>query len=135
MLKALDDLVESRIRDALERGEFDALPGSGQPLPEEDLTGVPDDLRVAFRILKNAGCVPAELEALLRELAGSGAPANRTVGSPGDPAADPAREREARRRGERRLIALTRALEARGMGPAASALREYRGRLVARLGR
>lgn len=134
MLRALDDLVESRIRDALERGEFDALPGSGRPLPEEDLTGVPDDLRVAFRILKNAGCVPAELEAL-RDRGAAGAAIARHDGPPADAALYDPRERDPRRRGERRLVALTRALEARGMGPAASALREYRGRLIARLGR
>jgi len=134
MLRALDDLVESRIRDALERGEFDALPGSGRPLPDEDLTGVPDDLRVAFRILKNAGCVPVELEAL-RDRSAPGAATVRRDGLPADAALDDPRERDARRRGERRLLALTRALEARGMGPAASALREYRGRLIARLGR
>ena len=64
MLKALDDLVESRIRDAQARGEFDGLPGSGRPLPDEDLAGVPPELRVAVRILKNAGCVPAEVGAL-----------------------------------------------------------------------
>jgi hypothetical protein len=64
MLRALDELVESRIRDAQQRGEFAGLPGEGRPLPEEDLTGVPETLRVAHRILKNAGCVPAEVAAL-----------------------------------------------------------------------
>jgi hypothetical protein len=134
MLRALDDLVESRIRDALERGEFDALPGSGRPLPAEDLTGVPDDLRIAVRILKNAGCVPVELEAL-RDRGVPGPAMARQDRLPADAARDAPGERDARRRGERRLVALTRALEARGMGTAASALREYRGRLVARLGR
>ena len=56
-------LAEQRIREAIERGEFDHLPGAGRPL---DLSGdplVPEDLRLAYRILKNAGFVPPELEA------------------------------------------------------------------------
>jgi len=59
----LEDIVEQKIRAALERGEFADLPGHGRPL---DLTAdplVPEDLRVAYRILKNAGFVPPQLEA------------------------------------------------------------------------
>lgn len=126
MLKALDDLVESRIRDAQARGEFDALPGAGRPLPEEDLTGVPADLRVAFRILKNAGVVPSEVEAL-RDLDSMIAQLGRSDAAGPDDAA--------RRRGQRRLLALTMALEANGLAGTAAALVQYRDRLVERLGR
>ena len=63
-------LAEQKIREAAEHGEFADLPGQGRPL---DLTGdplVPEDLRVAYRILKNAGCLPPQLEAQndIREL-------------------------------------------------------------------
>jgi hypothetical protein len=126
MLKALDDLVESRIRDAQARGEFDALPGAGRPLPEEDLTGVPPDLRVAFRILKNAGVVPSEVEAL-RDLDSMIAQLGRSDAAGADDAV--------RRRGQRRLLALTMALEANGLAGTAAALVQYRDRLVERLGR
>lgn len=58
-----DLLAEQRIREAQERGEFADLPGIGAPLPEEDLGLVPEDLRAAYRVLKNAGYVPPEVEA------------------------------------------------------------------------
>lgn len=60
-------IVEQRIKEALERGDFDDLPGKGKPLPIEDDSMVPDELRLAYKILKNAGCVPPELE-LHREI-------------------------------------------------------------------
>ena len=43
---------------------FDDLPGSGRPLELDDDRLVPEELRVAWRILKNAGFVPPEIEAL-----------------------------------------------------------------------
>ena len=55
-------IVEQRIREALDRGDFDDLPGKGKPLPIEDNSMVPDDLRLAYKILKNADCLPPELE-------------------------------------------------------------------------
>jgi hypothetical protein len=58
----LDALVERRIAEAIARGEFDDLPGSGRPLPLDDDPLVPEEQRVAHRILKNAGYIPPELE-------------------------------------------------------------------------
>lgn len=56
-------LAERRILGAIERGELDDLPGKGEPLVlEDDDPNVPGELRMAYRILKNAGCVPPELE-------------------------------------------------------------------------
>ncbi|MGE5525676.1 MAG: DnaJ family domain-containing protein [Rhodospirillaceae bacterium] len=63
-MKSLESLVEERIRDAQARGEFDDLPGTGAPLELDDDRLVPEDLRVAYRVLKNAGFVPPEVEAL-----------------------------------------------------------------------
>ncbi|MEC5400011.1 DnaJ family domain-containing protein [Uliginosibacterium sp. H1] len=58
----LDVLAEQRITQALEAGAFDNLPGAGQPLPEEDdMSLVPAEQRMAWRILKNAGYIPPEL--------------------------------------------------------------------------
>lgn len=59
---AFEIIAEQRIRDAIERGEFDRLPGAGQPLKLEDDAMIPPELRVAYKILKNAGCLPPELE-------------------------------------------------------------------------
>jgi hypothetical protein len=59
----LDALVEQRIAAAREAGEFDDLPGAGKPLDLDDDRLVPEALRVAHRILKNAGYLPPEIEA------------------------------------------------------------------------
>ena len=69
-MKLLDALVEQRITAAATRGEFDHLPGTGQPLVFDDDLLVPEEVRVANRILKNAGFVPPAVEQLraLREL-------------------------------------------------------------------
>ena len=56
----LDRLAEEQIKAALRRGDLDDLPGTGQPLELEDQSAVPEELRVAYRLLKNAGCVPPE---------------------------------------------------------------------------
>lgn len=63
-------IAEQRIQEAIEAGEFDNLPGAGKPIALDDDRMVPEALRVAFRVLKNAGYVPPEVEQLkeLREL-------------------------------------------------------------------
>jgi hypothetical protein len=55
-------IIEQRIKEAQERGEFDELPGRGEPLKIEDDSHIPEDLRLAYKILKNADCLPPELE-------------------------------------------------------------------------
>jgi len=63
--KAVDifaKIAEERIRQAMEDGEFANLPGSGKPLMLEDETWIPEDMRLSYRVLKNAGCIPPELE-------------------------------------------------------------------------
>ena len=69
-MKLLDALVEQRIAAAAARGEFDDLPGTGVPLAFDDDALVPEEVRVANRILKNAGFVPPAVEQLraLRDL-------------------------------------------------------------------
>lgn len=73
----LATIAERKIREAMERGEFNDLSGKGKPLVmEEELAGVPVELRMAYRILKNAGFVPPEVElrkeiVSLRELVNS----------------------------------------------------------------
>lgn len=55
-------IAEERIRRAMEEGAFDNLKGAGRPLMFEDETWVPEDLRLTYRVLKNAGCIPPELK-------------------------------------------------------------------------
>lgn len=58
----LDSLAEKHIGEAQARGEFDDLPGTGVPLDLGNDALVPEELRAAYRMLKNAGCLPPELE-------------------------------------------------------------------------
>ena len=56
-------IAERRILEAMERGEFDDLPGKGKPLNlSDDDPMVPEELRMAYRMLSNAGLLPPELE-------------------------------------------------------------------------
>ncbi|HEU4341883.1 MAG TPA: DnaJ family domain-containing protein [Candidatus Binatia bacterium] len=57
-------IAEERILEAQRAGAFDDLPGKGKPLQLEDLSGVPEDLRIAYAILKNAHVLPPEAELL-----------------------------------------------------------------------
>ena len=58
----LQQIAEHRIQEAMEQGALDNLPGQGRPLPRDEADQVPEDLRMAYRILKNAGCAPPEVE-------------------------------------------------------------------------
>lgn len=58
----LDQWAERHILDAQTKGEFDDLPGRGEPLALDDDLHVPPELRAGYRLLKNAGCLPPELE-------------------------------------------------------------------------
>jgi hypothetical protein len=55
-------IAEKRIRAAQEEGQFDNLPGKGQPLNLDEDSSVPEDLRLMFKIMRNAGCLPIEME-------------------------------------------------------------------------
>ena len=60
-MNLLDQIAEGRIEEAIERGALDNLPGAGRPLQLDDDAMVPENLRVAYRILKNAGYLPREV--------------------------------------------------------------------------
>ena len=60
-------VVEERILEAQRAGAFDNLPGKGKPLNLDDESRVPEELRVAYRVLKNAHVLPPEAE-LLKEI-------------------------------------------------------------------
>jgi hypothetical protein len=57
-------IAEERILEAQRAGAFDDLPGKGKPLVLEDLSWVPEDLRIGYHILKHAGVLPPEAELL-----------------------------------------------------------------------
>ncbi len=62
MLTGFEKIVEERIRDAQQRGEFENLSGAGKPLVLENDSLVPEEIRLAYKILKNADCLPPEIE-------------------------------------------------------------------------
>lgn len=55
-------IAENKINEAIRRGEFKNLSGKGRPLKMDDLSGVPEELRASYIILKNYGALPPELE-------------------------------------------------------------------------
>ena len=54
--------VEEQIRKAMAEGEFDNLPGRGQPLSLEAYFSAPEHLRMAYSVLKSGDFVPAEVQ-------------------------------------------------------------------------
>ncbi|WP_028229180.1 DnaJ family domain-containing protein [Paraburkholderia ferrariae] len=118
-MKLLDALVEQRIAAAAKRGDFADLPGAGLPQELDDDLLVPEEVRVANRILKNAGFVPPALEQLraLRDL-------EKELSQVSDKAA------QCRLRA--RLLALDMALESLRGGPMVVP-HEYRRRIAERL--
>jgi hypothetical protein len=61
-MDAIGRIAEDRIRRAMEEGAFDNLPNAGKPLVFEDESWTPADLRLAYRVLRNAGFLPPEVE-------------------------------------------------------------------------
>ncbi len=55
-------MAEQRILEAQRKGEFDDLAGKGKPLELADHSDVPEDLRMAYHVLKNANVLPPEAE-------------------------------------------------------------------------
>jgi hypothetical protein len=112
-------LAEQRIEEAMRDGAFDNLPGAGKPLALDDDALVPEESRVAYRLLKNAGFIPPELEDrkemadLHRLLA--------TVADEGE-----------RTRAHARLALLEAMLDAKGRGSSLRRETGYRARLLTR---
>ncbi len=60
----LHRIAEQRILEAQRNGAFDNLSSKGKPLDLEDLSWVPEDLRIGYHVLKNAHVLPPEVELL-----------------------------------------------------------------------
>ena len=118
----LELLAEKKIAEAMVRGEFDDLPGQGRPLDLDDDPLVPEEIRVAYRILKNAGYVPPEVETL------------RAI-SALEHLIDSTPEGEQRRSAILKLELMRANLERYGLGRAEDAMQpRYRARILSRLG-
>ena len=120
-MSAIDRLIEERIRAAVERGELSGLPGEGRPLRHEDLTLVREQMRMAIRVLKNAGMPPPAIGELkqLHQLA------EVLLAEPSE---------EGRQRALAKFNALVWRLEAAGLAHVGNAaLARYRSLLLDRL--
>jgi hypothetical protein len=69
-----DSYAEQQVREAIDRGEFDRLPGAGTPIDLGDVNPFEGDLGPAYRLARNAGVMPGwvalgqEVEACLSTL-------------------------------------------------------------------
>jgi len=61
-------IAEKRIEEAIREGAFEDLPGAGKPLKLEDESHIPEDLRLAYKVLRNANFLPPEIS-LRKEIA------------------------------------------------------------------
>lgn len=62
MKDIIASIAESKISEAIKKGDFDNLQGKGKPLKLEDLSYVPEGLRASYTILKNSGYLPEEIQ-------------------------------------------------------------------------
>lgn len=60
---SFERIAEMRIREAIAEGKFDVV-ADGRPLDLDDYFRTPEALRMAYSVLKSAGCVPEEVEYL-----------------------------------------------------------------------
>ena len=64
---SIESAIEKQIKEAMARGEFDNLAGKGKPLDLEAYFNTPEDLRMAYSMLKSNDFVPEEVE-LMKEI-------------------------------------------------------------------
>jgi DnaJ family protein C protein 28 len=61
-MNRLESMAERMLREAIEAGEFDNLPGKGQPVDLSENPFEDPDLRVVHKLLRDAGFAPAWIE-------------------------------------------------------------------------
>ncbi len=61
-MKRWESLIDQKIREAIEQGEFDDLPGKGEPIDLSENPFEDPELRMAHRMLRNAGFAPSWIE-------------------------------------------------------------------------
>lgn len=114
-------IAERRIQEAMKDGLLDDLAMKGQPIPHEDLSGVPEELRMGYKILKNAGYLPEELQ-LQQEIL--------SIKDILQACTDPEGRSEARQKLTLRQLQFDMLMEKKGRSLAS---REYQDKLEARL--
>ena len=61
-MNAIAWIAEQRIREAMDRGLFDNSPYRGRRIALQEDESIPPELRMAFKVLRDAGCLPPEVE-------------------------------------------------------------------------
>lgn len=61
-MQGFDKIIEQRIQEAINNGEFDNLDLKGQVLDFSYLKSLPEDVRMGYTILKNSGLLPEEMQ-------------------------------------------------------------------------
>ena len=62
ILSAIHIIAERRIEEAIKEGKLNNLSYKNRPLPDENTQLIPEDMRMAYKMLKNAGYLPPEIE-------------------------------------------------------------------------
>ena len=62
MIEAIRIIAERKIREALQKGLLNNEEWRNKPLPMSNDSLMPEELRMAHKILKNAGYLPPEIE-------------------------------------------------------------------------
>lgn len=99
---SIESSIEQRIREAIDRGDFDNLKGKGKPLDLDGYFAMPEEIRMAFAMLKSNEFVPEEVE-MMKEIARLKDQLNA--------AADPDQRSQLGARLQEKRLALTIALE------------------------
>ncbi len=66
-MNIFEKIAEVRIREAMQNGEFENLPGKGRPIDLKDYFNLPGHLRAAYGLLRNANVLPSEIQ-LMKEI-------------------------------------------------------------------
>jgi hypothetical protein len=61
-MKHWESLIDQKIREAMDQGEFDDLPGKGKPVDTSENPFEDPEMRLAHRMLRNAGFAPSWIE-------------------------------------------------------------------------
>jgi len=59
---SLARIAEKKIQEAMKTRDFTSSKWKNKPLPLENDTNIPADLKMAYKILKNSGYLPPEIE-------------------------------------------------------------------------
>lgn len=109
-------IAEEKIKQAIKDGELDRLPGMGKPLKPDDLSGVPEELRMAYRIMKNAGYTEEETS-LRKEL--------MTIEDLMKKCEDDAEKEDLQKKLNEKLLRFNRLMSKRGVQTNSSMFKQY----------